>query len=535
MDSSASISEILQHSSDLVKKWGQTRLSNGKNLSEMLTIRGLSLWDVVAVDLALYRVPEALTCIGIAKCTPLQQIRPYLSWTKQSFLDFIIKQRNSSGDMELPPGLVFLFLGFSKYFYRDVLQPVVEYMARSKEIRTISLHNERHWWAAAPQDGWDGAQSIWQYWNAEVEAQAHGMRKELQTALAELKEMRALPQIIEDQDRSLWSQMQDIFIRFFRAYLPRLLSEVAIARHILEKYRPALVISPDVADPRTRIYCLLCLQIGIPSLEIQFGMYGKDSVEWQFFVADRVAVWGEKPRTVLISHGIPDRKITVTGSPRHDSLFKASMVDREMTSARPCGEQAKVVVLFASSYSVGAYDEISDAGSKPLTSIKKAVFQASKQTTGLSILVKPHPLENVKSTKQLASGCRNVVFADQQADIRELIKRCDVFITLGTTATLDALILNKLVIWPAFPGFVWWDDLFLQSGVTIVVRNPKELAHNLQSLVDGSRKKMLLDLEKARQKFLQQWVYKTDGHASARIESLSFEMAKLDKQSKQTV
>ena len=110
---------------------------------------------------------------------------------------------------------------------------------------------------------------------------------------------------------------------------------------------------------------------------------------------------------------------------------------------------------------------------------------------------------------------------------------CDSFLTLGSTATLDALILNKLVIWPAFPGFVWWDDPFLKSEATIVVRSKKELACILQSLVDGSREKMLLPIEAARQQFLRQWVYKADGHASARIGSLAFEMARSGRQPEQ--
>ena len=121
---------------------------------------------------------------------------------------------------------------------------------------------------------------------------------------------------------------------------------------------------------------------------------------------------GETSRRVLMSYGVPDRKITVTGSPRHDSLVKASRSEKGWTSARLRVNRAKVVVLFASSYSVGVYEHTSDANSKALNSVKKAVIQASEEVTGICLLVKPHPLENVNDSKRLASGYHNVMFAD---------------------------------------------------------------------------------------------------------------------------
>jgi hypothetical protein len=319
--------------------------------------------------------------------------------------------------------------------------------------------------------------------------------------------------------------MKHIFTWLFRIYLPLLLSQVAIARHILEQHRPILLISPDVADPRTRLYCLLGRQLGIPSLEIQFGMYGEEGVEWQFFVADRLAAWGEKAREVLIAHGVPAERITMTGSPRHDSLVEMPASDVAWTRARLGVPEGSSIVVFASTYSPSPYDDFVDP--KLLVLVKKAVFQAADKATGLCLVVKPHPLENVCETKRLARECRNILFTDPHAEIRELIKACDAFVTLGTTSTVDALIAKKLIIWPALPGLVWWDDNFIKSGATLVARSEEELVRSLQMIVDGSRNRILADLEPSRQRFLRQWVHKADGQASARIEALALQMAKI--------
>jgi len=64
---------------------------------------------------------------------------------------------------------------------------------------------------------------------------------------------------------------------------------LALTRYILKDHHPAIIISEDVADLRTRLFCLAGRVLGIPLLEVQFGLYAEDSVEWQFLVAERVA------------------------------------------------------------------------------------------------------------------------------------------------------------------------------------------------------------------------------------------------------
>lgn len=511
----------LQRSASLVKAWGQAQLPNGKTVAETLTLQGLSLWDMVAVDLALYRVPKALAP-GTQPPSLVQRVRPYLSWVKHTVLD-LVTSRSLQGCAEWPSEPVFLFLGFNAYMYRDVLQPVVTRLAGCKKINTVSLHDLRHFETTASLADRDGFQFFWQHWHSEVEPELGALRRALQATVAELQATGALPRIIQDQGRSLWPQMKDTFDWLFRVFLPRLLPQVAIARHILERHRPALIISPDVADPRTRLYCLLGRQLGIPSLEIQFGLCGAEAIEWQFFVADRLAVWGEKSREILVAHGVPAERITVTGSPRHDSLVNVSDAEVARMRARLGVPERSAVVLFASTYHLKAYDGLTDP--ELLNAMKRAVFQAADQTVGLHLVVKPHPLEKVQETRKLASARRNIRFADPRADIRDLIKVSDAFVALGSSSTVDALVANKLTICPAFPGW-GWSDLFVQSGATLIPRSAEEVARSLQMVVDGSRERVMADLEPARQRFLRQWVFQTDGQASARIEALALHMVK---------
>ena len=119
------------------------------------------------------------------------------------------------------------------------------------------------------------------------------MKKELYRTQRNLRASNVLLNIIRDDDRCIWEQLENVFNRFFRAYLPLFVPQAVVAQHILENHRPALIISPDVADPRTRVYTLLCRQMGIPCLNVQFGMAGEEGIEWRFFSADKL-LSGEK-------------------------------------------------------------------------------------------------------------------------------------------------------------------------------------------------------------------------------------------------
>ncbi len=515
------ITNKLQHSADLVKDWGKTVLPNGKTLGEMLTIDSIPFWDVVGVEIALYHVPKALSRSDDRLPHIMHLARTYLRAVEY----FVVNKRNIFSSRNMNPRKssipVFIFLGFQAQFFRDTLQPVVRNMADNKEISCISLCDDFPVRRPYPSTDKDQFQSIWQHWNSDVDAYAHGLTNSLKKAVKELNDMKILPQIIQDGRGSLWPQMKGVFDWLFVVYFPNLMKHYAITRHILEYYRPEIIFSPDVADPRTRLYCLAGRHRKIPTLEVQFGIYGQEAVEWQFSIADRIAAWGETSRDTLLSHGVVAEKIVLTGSPRHDSMVSADEAEVSRTRILLGIPSGAVMVLFASSYT-SVYEKIE--GSTLLDSVKRAIFHSVSSNSDLCLVLKPHPIEDVRATKKLAEGYRNILFADKDDDIRKLIRACDVFISLGTTATIDAIIANKLSICPKFPGWIW-SDLFANSGAVLVPTSHEELLTCLNTAVT-SRRKALEDLEPARQHFLKKWIYKADGQASARIASLAQQMVR---------
>jgi hypothetical protein len=517
--------DTLQYAAFLVKRWGQTPLPNGETLENMLAVDGVSLWDVTAPILAAFVLPKTL-----ARKAPLsffsRFIKPYLSWAKYYIKTFPRIIYNSNGPDHWPSTPVCLFLGFSGYMYRDVLDPIVNRIVEDYHMDYVVLHDDGLFQESVVKLQGDGIQSIWDHRNKEVADHESRLRNKLNTNLRFLKYDKTLPTLVGSDDIALWPKVDATFRWLSMAYIPSLVPYLALAWHILEGHRPVIIISPDVADPRTRIFCLVARSLGIPSLEIQFGMYEKESVEWRFLVADRVAVWGESSRQALLAHDVPAGRITLTGSPRFDKGMDVSGIEKSECRSRfeiPAGQ---IMVLFASMYSLDSYSEFSNFP-QMLADVKRAIFRAANSIQELCLVVKPHPLENVEETKRLAAHCGNIIFAEPGEDIKELITACDIFITLASTATMHALIARKLVIQPAFSGFAWWGkDVYQKSEVTYVVRSEEELLSCMKAVVGGQGEQMLDSLEPARLRFLQEQIYQVDGRSASRIAALAVEMMK---------
>lgn len=509
----------LYHSVELVKLWGQTPLPNGQTLSEVFTLNGLPLWDALVVDLARIHIPRALTTD--IRPSWLSRLKPRGSYLKHRMIDCFLTKRDTQGCLDWSNGQVFLFLGFGNYLYRDVLHPVVNHLDNLTDISVVTLHDQNQ--QKINKAILNSHQAIWQHWSKDVADEITAVRKSLALVLRELHKPQVLPDVIRDQGKSIWPQVKDTFTWFFRVYLPLFLPQAVLAQHILTYHRPALVVSPDVADPRTRIYCLCAKQLGIPSLQIQMGAYGVDSIEWRFFVADRLATWGDHSATVMRDHGVSPEAIVNTGSPRFDSLIPMSETEKNKMRTQLGIPHGKPMVLFASVYALK--DQATSADIRMLETVKKAIFQAAAKVSGIHMVVKPHPRENVDETKGLAGSQANISFVDPQGDIRELTQVCDAFMALGSTTTLDALILGKLTICPSFPGWNLNDLLFTKSGATLVPHSEDDLIQIFREIAGGNIPSKLEHLASARERFLNQWVFKTDGKASERIAELSKQMA----------
>ena len=514
------IIEDLRRSSQLVKSIGNSLLPDGRSLSDALTMDGIPYWEVFAVELSRIYLPPCLSA-GDGKGIFSKVIRPNLVRAKYFARDLARLSKHCLEYSDQPASEAILCLDFSDHISRDVVQPVVRYLADHQD-RKITCLRDREWSDSAgisyPSVFY---RTTWNYWSTELRLKARGLGRQLDLTKKLLSKSKALKQIIDAIDPDLWGVIQPALNRLLVGEFASLIRHGILSRHILEQQRPSLVIAGDIADPRTRIYLLQCKALGIPSLALQFGMIGPASIEWRFFPANLVAVWGEDSKETLISHGISSSQIAITGSPRNDALFNFPTSEIAAIKKKRGIPDGCPIVLLASTFRLKSYDKYSDP--EILRAMKRAIFDSADQFNNVYLVVKPHPSEDENETKSFASTNPNIIFVSRAEDIRELIMICDCFISFGSTATVDALLSNKLVICPAFPGWVW-SNFFIDTGAVHSPCSTEEIRDVFKLISTSSYSLLVNQRASARDKLVEQWIYRNDGLGAQRIANLALSM-----------
>lgn len=489
----------LDRSAGLVRLWGDSAPPRGQTVRQLLTIDDISIWDVMAVEIALYLLPNALASRA-GRPSIREMLLPVLRPIKYAFQRAL--PVNVSHCKSWPEGPTALLTGFSWYLARDVLLPVAERLHAGKKVAPVILTNE------LPENytGHVPVQLSSRHVNQEVIENARRISALARAASSRLLADSDYLDLFQEKGCPLWTKVGNAIETALLIRAVRQLSiDISIAKHILSVHRPALIASIDVADPRTRIYSLLGRSLGIPTIQVQSGQVGNEAVEWRFFQDDLVTAQGPDSKRAFVSHGVPTERIVITGSPRYDGLTSASEEERANLRRRfGISTEARIVML-ASSYHTDysgfkKTKELSETGTL-LRAMKSAVFQAAELQPGLFLIIKPHPMERVEETRELAAGRRNMAFAEKSENIVQLIRACDCFMSFGSTATMEAIVLGKPTICPAYPGWMF-SDLYTLSGAVLAPKSREEVIASLESVATDGGERIRLQCDWARREFL---------------------------------
>ncbi|MFL2980890.1 MAG: CDP-glycerol glycerophosphotransferase family protein [Methylophilaceae bacterium] len=519
------IVDDLHRSASIVKSLGDALLPNGKSLSQALTIDGIPYWDVFAPELARAYLPAAMAETSYSELIS-QLTKPILVKAKYFIRDLtrLYKHRNEYNGKSLTNTI--LCLDFMPQQSRDVVQPVVSYLAKNQDKQIISLRDSK--WPSHKEvlNSNEVRRTTWSFWSKDLSYKINNLNKQLRLIKKSLMNSGQLEQIISLNEPDLRIRIQRAINRLFIGEFASLIRHGVLSKHILEKQLPSLLIAGDTNDPRTRIYMLQCKKLGIPCLALQFGLINSAAIEWRFFPADLVAVWGNDSKKTLISHGISPNQIVMTGSPRNDSLYNFSDSQTGSIKKKLGIPEGSPIVLLASTFTLSSYDKLYN-DPELLKAMKKAVFDSIDDFENIYLIVKPHPEESEDEIKSFASDNPNIIFIPRTEDIRPLIKVCDCFVSFGSTATMDAIISDKLVVCPAFPGWVW-SKAYVDTQAVHAPISVKEINDIFKIVSTSNHKILTTKLKKARDKLIENWVYRNDGLGAQRIGNLALDML-LDK------
>jgi hypothetical protein len=470
-DEKSKVTEGLHLSAEIIREIGNFVLSNGKKISDILIVEGVSIWFVAQPDMVLHVLPPVLFKIDKNNSYNNYSIKTFLKSTKYSvnefskifsgFYDF--KRKNINIEY-------WFLLSNSSYIYRDTL------MALQTEIESTKselINTESYGSLFRKENTLNFLSSEWRknfskyiHYKIKIRRASHDFFKHDFKALS--MHFNSVPS----------QSLKLLFLWFFQVFAQRNIVNCINAKKCLGIIKPSKIVSGDVADPLNRIYSHIAIDSKIPVIEIQFGIYDSTSLEWRFCISDKIVVWGEYFRELFENeYLIPKSKIVVLGSPRFDYLLnkKKDVYFNENTKPKK--------ILFASMYSaISNYDNSYDV--KLIDNFKLMVVKVASKFENIVLYIKPHPLESIDWITN--NNLENVVIIDKQNDIREYIPKVDAFITFGSTSTFDALLNDNIVLLANTPNLVWWDDIFLKYNAAINIHSEHELQKVMDNILNNS-------------------------------------------------
>jgi hypothetical protein len=518
-----SISNVIDrynYSADLVEYLAIFKLDNGKTISENLTFGGICFWDVFAAELSHFHIPQVLLSKS-RKVKNWHRIKPELIKVKYRFINFIQNRYSNKGCHNWANDKTILSLAFTNRMYIDILHPLIDHLGERKLASLTVLEDKKL--KALNSLRVEGViyHNLWQHWGNDMNIEVSEINNAIREINGHVQIPSVLSKILAEEHQYLLGNFIEFFNCFFNAYLPLAIPYFVVARHILTYHRPSVVLTTDTADSRTRIFTSLCIQMGIPCIDVQSGLAGDEAVEWRFLLANFAAVWGDSSKDVLLKQRVRPERIKVTGSPRHDLLINK---DKEILSAerKKLGiPETNLVILLASTYHFKSTNHVDV---RILHSMQLAISNAAVKRPEITLIVKPHPHEDVLETRRIFSKSDNILFVDKNIEINCLISLCDAFISYGSTATIDALVAGKFTVTPIFPGWLFSSDIFKESGATFVPETSEEIDYIFEAFTNGTYLKIKESLEFSRQVFINKYLFKPDGHASSRIATLVSEL-----------
>lgn len=195
---------------------------------------------------------------------------------------------------------------------------------------------------------------------------------------------------------------------------------------LLKKVEPDVIVLNSDATPVGRLILLSASELGIPTVEIQHGIYKANSVIPTGIHADYVFVWGKYFKNLYVDGKIRDSSaIKILGYP-----YEINDIHRE-------SEKPKVVCYLGQNF---------EEFNEELIKVKKdslSYINSTCNELGFNFVYRPHPRDNLELLK---SELPDVEFTSKNESLMSTFDKGDIFISFNSTSLVEAALHSKLCI-----------------------------------------------------------------------------------------
>ena len=290
--------------------------------------------------------------------------------------------------------------------------------------------------------------------------------------------------IFSFESYTLWYSIKNSFSKICNERFTESARRILLLKELLQEFNISCILEWAETGQEEKEVLHLAKRKGIKSIVLQHALESTSTVWNKYhrfvtgfsysFASDLQAIWGQSMKNFALSHGYDEKKLVLTGSPRHDRFFSAS----EKT-------EKKGIILFTTTGVSGfSYENSPIECYKKYYDFVREVCRVVKNLPDKQLIVKPHPsadfLTNITNFIHEIDPQIPVIY---NADLVELISSCDLLITINNSTTaLESLILNTPAI--SLQAEKWTeDDEIVTSRAILSISKTSEIEKGIKDML----------------------------------------------------
>ena len=307
---------------------------------------------------------------------------------------------------------------------------------------------------------------------------------------------------------TIWPFIKEILIKTFRKriyeYIPLILS----SKKILAKTNVSCIVTLGLfAESEKAILNLnnnnkpsILLEHGFTNYLPEISRF--DITSGLGIFKDKIAVWGNIQKQYLVNVlKIPEKKILVVGSPRHDKFFRQTFSTKT--------DSVRTVLI-----TPGLFDPTNAQSSTfsylRLENLLRKTFKIFESFQNVKLIIKLHPAQNpdVEYIKKLINQLNPDVMIYHTEPIQKILEYCDTVVNIHTEVLPSTVLLEALIMEKPIMNISLVDEnynfQFIKDNAVLQVTDKSDLEKHFKTILydEDLRKELIKNAQKHLQSYL---------------------------------
>ena len=307
---------------------------------------------------------------------------------------------------------------------------------------------------------------------------------------------------------TIWPFIKEILIETFRKRMYEYITLIFFSKKILTKTNLGCIVTLNLFGESEKAILNLNKN-NKPSILLEHGFTNYVPEISRFDITsgldifkDKIAVWGNIQKQYLVNVlKIPEKKILVVGSPRHDQFF------RQVFSTKT--DSVRTVLI-----TPGLFDPTNAQSSTfsylRLENLLRKTFKIFESFQNVKLIIKLHPAQNpdVEYIKKLINQLNPDVMIYHTEPIQKILEYCDTVVNIHTEVLPSTVLLEALIMEKPIMNISLVDEnynfQFIKDNAVMQVTDKSDLEKHFKTILydEDLRKELIKNAQKHLQSYL---------------------------------